>query len=240
MIADALSPQARTLIRTHRDVRRPTPADRERVTAALRAQLGTTVLPLDAPTGIRLMGNGAQRRLATACGVCVVGAGLFLARRPESARQSTAPAPNESAQVVPVAAATPAPVETPAPLAAPVAAQLEIAPVASQHARSKVTRAAPAQDTLAQELTLLTSAASGLNSGRAANALLTIEEHERRFSHGVLSDERNLAKARALCMLHRFDEGRAVLAAMESGTPASARVHEECALALARANSAGE
>lgn len=240
MIADALSPQARTLIRTHRDVRRPTAADRERVTAALRAQLGTTVLPLDTPTGMRLMSNGTQRRIATACGLCVVGAGLLLARRPETAPPSTARTPNESVEVVPVAAVTPIPVKPLEPLATPIAAQLEIAPVAAQHARSKVTRAAPAQDTLAQELQLLTSAASGLNSGHVANALLAIEEHERRFSHGVLSDERKLAKARALCMLHRFDEGRAALAVLETGTPASARVKEECALALAQAPSASD
>src|SRR6187551_1607431 len=137
MIAEALSPQARTLIRTHRDVRRPTAADRERVTAALRAQLGTTVLPLDTPTGARLMSNGTQRRIATACGLCVVGAGLFLARRPQTALEATARTPDESVQVVSVATATPIPVKPSEPLAAPVAAQLEIAPVAAQHARSK-------------------------------------------------------------------------------------------------------
>ena len=81
MLAVALSPKARALIRAHRDARRPTPADRERVAAGLRAQLGGTVLPLDTPTSNRLTISGIQRRFAAACGLWVVGSVWLLARR---------------------------------------------------------------------------------------------------------------------------------------------------------------
>lgn len=238
MIAVALSPQARALIRAHRDARRPTAEDRERVAAALRARLGATVLPLETLTNQRLAINGMQQWLATACGLCVVGGALFLARRPEAALESTTRSSNESVELGPSATARPIPIRASESTAATMTAQGKVAPVASQRARPKVTLAAPAPDTLGQELQLLTSAASQLSSGQATGALLVLEEHQRRFSHGVLSDERNLAKARALCMLHRFDEGRAALALLATGTPAAARVREECDLAWARANTA--
>lgn len=47
MFAVALSPKARALIEANRAAPRPTPADRERVAAALRERLGPRVLPLE-------------------------------------------------------------------------------------------------------------------------------------------------------------------------------------------------
>jgi len=83
---------------------------------------------------------------------------------------------------------------------------------------------------------LLSSATSQLSSGQAAEALLELDEHQRRFSNGVLSYERNAAKARALCMLHRFSEGRAMLAQLGGGTVLAARVTEVCDSVSSRAD----
>jgi len=235
MIAVVLSSKARALIRADREARRPTAADRERVAAALRAQLGATVLPLDAKTSFRLLSTNIQRRFAAALGLSVVGSVLFLARRPETALESTA---HRGDRIVPSATATPLPIRASTSLETPVTSQEQITTTVSPHNRPKVPVRPPAQDTLARELALLTSAASQLTAGQASTALLALEEHQRRFSHGVLSDERNVAKARALCMLHRFDEGRAALARLAAGTPAAARVKEECDSAWARANTA--
>lgn len=237
MIAVALSPKARALIRAHRDTLAPTAADRARVTAALSARLGATVLPLETPARLPLISPGIQRRLAAAFGVCVAGSALFLARQPR---------PVESAKHISDQPVVAAPATTLPSPPSPASASLEtsatpersVAPTAPRRARSKGPFPLLAQDTLAQELALLTSAASQLSSGQANGALLTLEEHQRRFSHGVLSDERNVAKARALCMLHRFDEGRAMVARIATGTPAAARVKEECDSAWARANTA--
>jgi len=235
MIAVALSPKARALILAHRDPRRPTAADRERVTAALRAQLGATVLPLDTVASNPLMSTGIQRRFAAAFGLCVVGSGLFLAVRPQTALESTAQRPDQSVEATPTATLLP---NASASLEIPVAPEQEIAPLTPQRARPKLSPAAPVADTLAAELALLTSAASQLSSGQASGALLALDEHQRRFSHGVLSNERNVARARALCMLHRFDQGRAALTRLATGTPAAARAKEECDSALARSDAA--
>jgi len=232
MIAVALSPKARALIQAHREARRPTAADRERVAAALRLRLGAAVLPLDAPVKPPWLTVG---RFAAACGVCVAGTALFLAQRPEGAQQSTPP--TQSVEAAPSVSAVLMPSLTAAAPETPATPERKVGATSAAKARTKMSvGAVPAQDTLAQELSLLTSATSQLSSRQASGALLALEEHQRRFPHGVLSNERNVAKARALCMLHRFDEGRATLALLGGGTPAAARVKEECDSARGRAD----
>lgn len=236
MIAVALSPKARALIQAHRDAR-PTAADRERVAAALRVRLGEAVLPLEVPLKTPWLSVGIQRGLAAACGLCIVGSALFLARRPETAPQS-ARTHHEPVEAAPSMSATFMPSRASVPLETPATPEPNIAPLAAPKARPRAAAATSAQDTLAQEVLLLTSATSQLSSRQASGALVALEEHQRRFSHGVLSNERNVAKARALCMLHRFEEGRATLALLGGATPAAARVKEECDSAWARANTA--
>src|SRR4051812_42971464 len=115
MIAVALSPQARALIQAHHEAGRPTLADRQRVTAALRARLGSAVLPLDKPIRDRWISNIAQHRSAAALGLCVVGSALLLARQPTTASSSALDIPHESASAALSSTVTAAPSE---PLAA--------------------------------------------------------------------------------------------------------------------------
>lgn len=237
MIAVVLSPKARALIVANRDARGPTAADRERVTAALRARLGASELPLDAPSSMPMLSTGIQRRFAAAFGLCVVSSVLLLARRPTPLVEARTRVNEKQIEAVASAAATTPPGPASASLATPAIPEQKTAS-APRPAQPKIAASPRAPDTLAQELALLTSAASQLNSGRATGALLALEEHQRRFSRGVLSDERNVAKARALCILNRFEEGRAALARLATGTPAAARVKEECDSAWARANTA--
>lgn len=242
MFSVALSPKARAVIQADREARRPTAADRERVAAALRARLGPLVLPLDAPPSKPRIVSGARRRFAAICGVCIVGSGLLLARRPGTASQTTMQVRDTTEEELPaVSAQATAPTATPSSAGASVETSLTprtLAPLASQRIRPKVLAAAPVEDTLSQELVLLTRATSQLSSGQPSAALVALEEHQRRFPHGVLSDERNAAKGRALCKLHRFDEGRAALALLAAGTPFAARVKEECDSASAQTDPA--
>jgi len=235
MIVVALSPKARALIQAHREAGRPTAADRQRVAAALRARVGSVALPLERPIRGGLLSSVGQRRSATALGVCVVGSVLFLARRPSTPVGPATQLRNKSAQAVLASSATAVSSEPAASIEAPVPASIE-APTPALHKADSTAprppapkvRAAAAQDTLAQEVLLLSSAATQLRSGQAAGALLTLDEHQRRFSNGVLGEERNAAKARAFCQLHRFSEGRATLALLAPGSPIAARVKEDC------------
>ena len=248
MIAVALSPKARALIQVHREAGRPTAADRQRVTAALRAQLGSAVLPLessallplDRPIRNGFLSSVAQRRSATALGVCVVGSALLLARRPNTSegpttqgRYMSAGAMLASTNTALAKIAAPVSHEPALPSEAPILPPSQMAPATPRHPKAKIPGAT--QDTLAQEVLLLSNATTQLSSGQAAVALLTLDEHQRRFSSGVLSEERNAAKARALCMLHRSNEGRAAVALLTVGSPIAARAKEDCTSALARA-----
>jgi len=227
MIVVALSPKARALIQAHREAGRPTAADRQRVAAALRARVGSVALPLERPIRNRLMGNLGQRRSATALGLCVVGSVLILARRPGTAVGPATQTRNRPAQAALVSTATVVWSEPAASSEASVPVLRKADSTAPGHLPPKV-RAAPAQDTLAQEVLLLSSAATQLSSGQAGGALLALDEHQRRFSNGVLGEERNGAKARALCMLHRLSEGRAALALLPPGSPIAARAKAAC------------
>jgi hypothetical protein len=55
-----------------------------------------------------------------------------------------------------------------------------------------------------------------------------LDEHQRRFPSGALSEERRAAKAQALCLLGRVDEGRAELARLAPRSPAAATAQQVC------------
>ena len=235
MIAVALSPKARALIQADRNARRPTSADRDRVAAALRTRLGSGVLPVETGTPQRFASSGLQRRSATALGVCVVGSVLFLARRPAPAVEHAAPmTPLEASRAPATTAAHGAPVAANEPLGAPPE---PTAPLV-QAPKSRVA-AAPAQDVLAQEVSLLSSATRQLAAGQLAGALLALDEHQRRFPRGTLSDERNAAKARTLCMLHRFRDAQAPLASLPATSPLAQRAKLDCDSISSRASARG-
>jgi len=238
MIAAALSPKARALIQAHRDAHRPTAADRDRVAAALRERLGVAVLPLNASSQPRAGWTAWQRRSATALGVGAVASVLFFARRPGTAMEvASPPSPLQSRPLdAQLSANSPAPTEKPSSASEPTVpprAKLA-APLKPRSAPSSRGGTTPAQDSLAQEVRLLSRATSQLNSGQAGLALATLDEHQRQFSQGVLSDERNAAKARALCSLQRFAEATSTLALLTPGTPLAARVKEDCDAASSR------
>ncbi|HEX3773838.1 MAG TPA: hypothetical protein VHV51_05190 [Polyangiaceae bacterium] len=220
----ALTPKARALVEKSRGALRPTPADRDRVEAALRAQLGPLALPLD--TGATLpRALGWKLVSVSALGACLVGGALFFAFKAR-----TKPTPAEPA--LPSSTVVDAPAAQPSATAsgAPVETALSAAPSAAAASNSApaLASAPRRQDHLAQEVLLLSRATSALNAGRAQDALKLLDEHQREFPNGVLSVERRGAKARALCALGRVSEGRAELSHLASGSPAAARASQVC------------
>lgn len=227
MIMAALSPKARALVQDARSALRAQPADRERVEAALRARLGPSALPPETGVG-SLVGRaswhaGSGAVIGAVIGVALVGGALWLALRPVA----SPPVPRASVQ----------PASAPAAVAAPSVPR-ESASGASTPAESPAdspmvasARSAPparATDGLAEEVALLSRATSALRSGRATEALKALDEHQRRFPSGALSEERRAAKAQALCSLGRVREGRAELGHLAPQSPAAARAKQGC------------
>lgn len=213
-----LSPQGQALLRATRAALRPQTADRERVLAGLRARLGGV-----APGTVGKAAAHASRTVWTAAAAAFVGVGGVVA----IGLSSLAPA---------VKAPAPAPVTVAAAAAVPnVAANTPEAPAEVEAQPSPPAAPAPSsvsrRDRLAEEVAILSQAAKDLRAGRAASALSALNEHQRRFPGGLLTQERRAARAEALCSLGRFPEADAELATLVRTAPQSpltVRAQQRC------------
>ena len=194
-----LSPRALELVQAGRVLCRPTSADRRRIQNALRARLGAAALPAEVmgvSLAVRLHWSFAASAIVAAT---LLGGALLLARQrePEATNPPSAvPAPPAATVSAAWAAATAADSATAPELPATVSSE----PVARS--------APPVEDSLAQEVALLSQATGDLHAGRASNALKVLAEHQRQFPNGILNEERRAARVQALCLLGRQREAR--------------------------------
>ena len=148
----------------------------------------------------------------------VVSGGLALStlRVPESRPTAV----TNAAVTLPEPTAPPAPPAPPAPV---VDMPVEAVPSAS------VSTARRAPDRLAEEVAILSRAETELHAGRHQSALRVLEEYERKFSNGKLSQERAAARILALCGLGRTGEANAALARLSRGSLLEGTAREACA-----------
>ncbi|HEY0468389.1 MAG TPA: hypothetical protein VGC79_29530 [Polyangiaceae bacterium] len=187
-----LGPRAREILHSGRELNRPTDADRGRVESALRERLGAALLlaesskalPTPRPRWPFVVTGGVV-------GAGLIGGALLLAARHPPVSPS---APRAFATAV-VATSPALPLTSAAPLPAPETSK-PLAPVPSDRPTAS---ARPAEDRLAQEVALLTRATSSLHAGHPAEALKVLDEYQRRFPNGLLTEERRAARAQALC-----------------------------------------
>lgn len=98
----------------------------------------------------------------------------------------------------------------------------------AKHALAPVT--APASS-LQQELTLLNEAQAALRGHDPQHALALLDRHASEFPEGFMMQERQAARALALCELGRIDEARALARAFIQtwpGSPLISRMNELC------------
>jgi outer membrane protein assembly factor BamD (BamD/ComL family) len=74
---------------------------------------------------------------------------------------------------------------------------------------------------IAVETSLVRGADEALRAGDAARALALLEEHARRFPHGILAEERSAERVSALCKLGRIDDARVEANQFLAATPDS-------------------
>ncbi|HKO52079.1 MAG TPA: hypothetical protein VJV79_30425 [Polyangiaceae bacterium] len=228
-----LGPKASAIVEAGRAGLRGSDADLERVEAALRARLGPNALPPDVASLVPRSGASGigWRFVAPAVGVCVIGGALFFGLRPAQNRVAERkPADLEQ----PVATAPePSAVITTSPSAELVNTSQKPTEGLAPSARSagpstSSTAVRPERDQLVLEVALLSRATTALNGGRIGEALKALDEHQRQFPNGVLSEERRAAKAQALCSSDRIAEGRAQLARISAQAPAGKRAKQVC------------
>jgi hypothetical protein len=224
---ERLNPSAEELVRATRQALKPNEADRERVFQALLPHVGglqgaegMNGLPRASAAGRGILVKAS----AVLVGLGVVGGGLFLASRPAPpATKTVAVAPQKSPPEAPSPADVPPESAVPAPPQAEVAEKRPPAPARSA-------------DNLAQEVAILSRAGSELHAGRPAEALKVLEEHQRRFPGGVLTQERSATRVQALCALGRMKEAQNELARLARTAPQSphvARAKKACGFAPA-------
>jgi hypothetical protein len=234
MLMAALNPKAQAVVQAGRGGFRPAAGDRERLEALIDARLAA-VAPSPAVRPVRpLRAGGGSFMPQLAIGVALVGGAAFLTLRPKPG----APPPVTASLGALLSSAPVQPVE-PANAVEPEQAvvdstdskgPVEPPPVAPPHTR----------DRLALEVALLSRAMSDLRSGRAADALRLLDEHQRKFPQGVLGVERRGARAQALCSLKRVAEGRAELARLAPQSPAAGRAKQVCDAASGASASASD
>ena len=227
----ALGPKASALVQAGRSALRPTEGDRERIEAALRAELGPAALPPQGSVAPPPIGAAAGWQAVTAkvlVGLGLAGGALYLAL----SDRTPASRANSPAQPIAVTPAVPPSVPENAP-APPESLEVAPAPAVAVHPGTAsldapVAPAASGRDRLAEEVALLSRATKALRAGRAGEALRALDEHQSRFPRGALSEERRAAKAEALCSLGRMSEGRAELSRLAPQSPAAARAKQVC------------
>ena len=96
-----------------------------------------------------------------------------------------------------------------------------VAPPARQPNPARPALSRRVRDGLSEEVAILSRAETDLYGGRAESALLALDEHERRFGHGVLEEERTAARIQALCALGRTAEADTELARLVRISPNS-------------------
>jgi len=152
----------------------------------------------------------------------VTGAGLYVSgarKRPPPERPvvhvvsqpsapAAAPAEPPAPPAVVLAAPTPSTATAPPPTSPPSHAPAHAAP-------------SPVPSSLAVEQLLLDDARRALSSHDADQALALLDEHERRFPQGQLSEEREALGIQALVALGRYDDARTRAVRFRAATPRS-------------------
>jgi len=227
-----LSPDLEKLTLAGRGASSPNNADFERVLGALQGRLGAGVVgsAMVSTTGSIISGKAIA---ITVAGLALVlgGVTLYSLGSPAVERSSSPAGPvanvvaAEESAISPRASAPNVESQVPAPQPSGLlASQVKNGP-ATAGAREPNR----AHDSLSEEVAILTRAETELHSGRAENALKLLNEHERKFAHGILAEERTAARIQALCALGRGTEANAQLARLRPGSLHGEPSRQACA-----------
>jgi hypothetical protein len=229
-----MEPFAQELLDRARHAHDPGPEDAARVRAKLALRIGAAALATGGSAAAVGRSHGWLLKLVLPSVVVASVLALVLTRG-RSPAVETAPVPPAAVSVPVVATAEPTATELPAPTPsdAPVAPANSV-PLAAASATAPVRAARPqpsASSDLEAEMALLASAQAAIQRGDFSAALAKLDEHQRSFPGGALSEERTAARVVALCGAGRQSEARALAAlflAHHPSSPLAPRVKNAC------------
>jgi hypothetical protein len=225
-MSQELGPKARALLQATRFADDATQADADRVHAAVLARLavGTTAAAGAAATATGAKQGGIAAILGGAGAKSALGAVALSTKVVACLGLATAVGVGATFAVRHAHDAAPRAIVAPAvhPPASPIAneiapsaaAPMPDLPVPSSLAATTGEARAPARAVsqatpLDAEVAMLRDARQALRDGRAARALALLDEHARRFPHGVLAEDCAAERVFALCALGSVDQARA-------------------------------
>jgi hypothetical protein len=216
-----LSPEAQELVRAVRGAHRPSDTDRARLLEAMRARLGDAAVLGEGTLGTSMVARGSWSSSAigfSMVGLAVVAGGaLWYALRSEPASAPRARPSAASAALARVAE----PQRAPAPPVSPEPVREDVAPPARPTSPARSAPVRRPRDGLSEEVAILSRAETDLHGGRLDSALKSLDEHERKFGRGLLTEERTAARIQVLCALGRTAEAEAQLARLTKMAPRS-------------------
>jgi hypothetical protein len=189
--------------------------------------------------GVALGGAGTAKGALTVSSIALwlaagAGLGTLVSAPALIVRLNDAPQPRATVQPALSAHAEPAPSAEhaqPAPLVQAAPAPEPVPPPARELAASRPAAPAPASS-LAEETGMMERARRELAAGQASLALLSLEEHARRFPSAALGEEREALRVFALCALGRVEDAKRSAAAFVGASPRSPlipRLRSSCA-----------
>ena len=215
-----LGRDARALIDASRHGDDPTPADRQRLRAAIAtgaALTGATAATAQAATVSGLLGGATAKAVGAVFLVVAASTGAALVFHPWRPATTNAPIPRPSADLDASPSGFQLPVDPVPPASFELAEPTDPAP-APAPARPGSPR--PHQ-TLEAETRELRRVQTALHAANPSLALRLLERQTVRYAGGALGQERAAARILALCQLGRKGEGRAALRHFESTYPRS-------------------
>ncbi len=251
-MTDELSPEARALLGAARGADDPADADRERVRGKMLAAIGAGAAATTAGTGAAHaapsapaagLAVGLIKLALVVVGVAAVATiGYFALRSDGDRAPAQTPAPAIAQQQEPQPEPEPQPQLQPEPEPEPEP-EIVMEPETAKPARKpkKPPASAPepappappsAADSLKAERALLARATAALRAGDPDAALAALGEHQKKFPHGVLEEERAASTVLALCDTGRTSEGKKARDRFLSAWPRSvhaSRVRAACA-----------
>jgi hypothetical protein len=233
-----LSPELQRLVVARRIANQPTDVDRERVFTELQARLGLAA-GMGTPVASTLYQSTARTLVVKTASIAVATLAIVAGGVALMYSQTRSPVPevvsSPTDSIVSVAQSTNRAAETgtsevqipmlPQEARSPVEEHLKTAPAPGALRGTNRTR-----DSLSEEVAILSSAQAELHSGRAESALRLLAEHERKYRHGILAEERTAAKVQALCALGRVSEANALLGRLSPQSLSGDSARQACSL----------
>lgn len=232
-----MDPFAREIFDRARRAHDPTPDDRARVRAKLAARIGAGAVAGAGAAKVAGVTKGTILKVVLSIAIVAALGAAFVLRRHAPAPEAPAieaPVVQAPAPVAPVTSAASPAASAAESSAEPVAPTVESAAPSPSAAPPPVARSArPAASTdLEAEMSLLAGAQAAIQAGDYATAIARLDEHQRQFPRGVLSEERLAARVVALCGAGRVAEARSLGAsflAHHPSSPLAPRVRSSCA-----------